>query len=450
MRKGTLRALLKPDIMELIEGRGWTALREALAEWPAPEVADLLVDLEKPERVLLFRSLPHDMAAEVFSHLEIEQRNELLRDLTDEETRALLADLSPDDRTNLLEELPGEVTQRLLNFLGPEDLAEARTLLGYPEESVGRLMTPDYIAIRPNWTVEQALAHIRQKGRDMETVNVVYVVDSSWRLLDELPLRRLIFAEPAQRIEEVMDHTYASVIATADREEAVRLIRRYDVIALPVVDTKGVLLGIVTVDDVMDVAEEEVTEDFHKLATVGPIHTSVRDATVPFLYRRRIGWLLTLVGINVFASAAIAMHEETIAASVALVFFLPLLIDSSGNAGSQAATLMVRALATGDVKGKDWFRLLSKELAVSSAMGITMAVAVSVVGVLRAPDVIPVVAVTMFVVVIIGSMTGMSLPFILSRFGADPATASAPLVTSIADIAGVLVYFGLASWWLMS
>ncbi len=443
-----LKALLKPDIKELIEGRGWTALREALAEWPAPEVADLLVDLDQPERVLLFRSLSRDQAAEVFAHLDIEQRNELLRDLTAEETRALLSDLPPDDRTNLLEELPGEVTQRLLNMLGPEDLAEARALLGYPEESVGRLMTPEYVAVRPNWTVAQALAHIRQKGRDTETVNVIYVVDSNWRLLDELPLRRLIFAEPEQRVEEIMDHTYASVIATADREEAVRLIQRYDVIALPVVDTKGVLLGIVTVDDVLDVAQEEVTEDFHKLATVGPIHTRIREAPVLLLYRRRIGWLLTLVGINVFASAAIAMHEETLAASVALVFFLPLLIDSSGNAGSQAATLMVRALATGDVKGKDWLMLVGKEIAVASAMGITMALAVSIVGIFRAPEIIPVVAMTMFLVVIIGSVTGMSLPFILSRFGADPATASAPLVTSIADISGVLVYFGLASWWL--
>jgi magnesium transporter len=443
------KALLKPDIKELIQGRGWTALRQALSEWPPPEVADLLTDLDKSERVLLFRSLSRDMAAEVFAHLELEQRNALLRELTDEETRALLSDLSPDDRTSLLEELPGEVTQRLLNFLTPADLAEARALLGYPEESVGRLMTPDYIAVRPNWTVEQALAHIRQQGREMETVNVVYVVDANWRLQDELDLRRLIFAEPSQRVEEIMDHTYASVIATADREEAVRLIRRYDVIALPVVDSKGVLLGIVTVDDVMDVAEEEATEDFHKLATVGPIQTSLRDATVGLLFRRRIGWLLTLVGINVFASAAIAMHEETLAASIALVFFLPLLIDSSGNAGSQAATLMVRALATGDVKGKDWFGLLGKELLVASLMGLAMAVAVSMVGVLRAPEVIPIVAMTMFLVVIIGSVTGMSLPFILSRMGADPATASAPLVTSIADITGVLIYFGIASWYLL-
>jgi magnesium transporter len=227
------------------------------------------------------------------------------------------------------------------------------------------------------------------------------------------------------------------------------MIGRYDLTALPVVDSDGVLVGIVTVDDVLDVAEEEATEDFHRVGSVGPIRGSLRDARLPTLYRRRIGWLLVLVFVNLLSGAGIAYYQDTIAATVALVFFLPLLIGSAGNAGAQASTLMVRAMATGDVDAGDWLRLLGRELAVAMALGLTMALAVSVIGVFRAgSDVATVVAVTMVAVVVVGSLVGMSLPFLLDRLGLDPATASAPLVTSIADIAGVLVYFALASWYL--
>lgn len=437
-----------PDIPELIHARDWAALREAMADRAAPEIADHLTELSKPDRVLLFRALARAQAAAVFAYLEPHWQETLLEDLTDDETRDLLAGLPPDDRTQLLEELPGQVTQRLLNLLTPGDLEEARWLLGYPAESVGRLMTPDYVALRPEWTVEQALAHIRAKGKDSETINVVYVVDHDWRLLDDMELGRLILAVPGARVQEIMDHAFVAVPAQADREEAVQLMLRYDLIALPVVDSDGVLLGIVTVDDVLDVAEEEATEDFHRVGSVAPLRTSLKDATVGYLYRRRILWLLALVVVNIFSGAGIAAFSDTIAASVALVFFLPLLIGSGGNAGSQSATLMVRALATGDVGLRDWLGMLGKELAVSGALGITMAVAASLIGIFRAPEVTLVVAATMFVIVIVGSLLGMSLPFLLTRFGMDPATASAPLITSLADIAGVLIYFSIAAWYL--
>ncbi len=436
------------DIAELIHARDWAMLRRALADVPAPEIADRLTELDKPDRVLLFRALARPQAAAAFAHLEPQWRRTLLEDLTDDETRELLAGLPPDDRTQLLEELPGQVTQRLLNLLSPEDLKEARWLLGYPAESVGRLMTPDYVAVRPEWTIEQALAHIRAKGKDSETINVVYVVDQEWRLLDDIELRRLILAAPGTRVEEIMDHAFVTVPAHADREEAVLLMLRYDLIALPVVDSDGVLLGIVTVDDILDVAEEEATEDFHRVGSVAPLRTSLKEATVGYLYRRRILWLLALVVVNIFSGAGIAAFSDTIAASVALVFFLPLLIGSGGNAGAQSATLMVRALATGDVGMRDWLRMLGKELAVSGALGITMAVAASLIGIVRAPEVTLVVASTMFVIVIVGSLMGMSMPFLLTRLGFDPATASAPLITSLADIVGVIIYFSIAAWYL--
>jgi magnesium transporter len=443
-----LKELLKPDILELVETRDWEVLRDVLADWPAPEIADLLRHMRKQERVLLFRVLPRDVAGGVFAYLELDRQDELLRDLSDEEARHILARLDPDDRTQLLGELPGQATQRLLNLLAPDDLEESRWLLGYPDESVGRHMTPHYVAVHPEETIEQALNHIRAHGRDSETINLVYVVDADWHLLDDLELRKFILAPADATVADLMDRSFVSVAATANRHTAVRLIRKYDKVALPVVDSEGVLLGIVTVDDVLDIAEQEATEDFHRVGSVGPIRTSLRDAPLTFLFRKRIGWLLALVFVNIFSGAGIEFFEDTIQSAVALVIFLPLLIGSGGNAGSQSATLMVRALATGDVRGADWFRMVGRELRVALLLGVAMAVAVAAVAFFRAPEILAVVTVTMTLIVLVGSILGMSLPFLLTRFGLDPATASAPLVASLADISGILIYFSVASWYL--
>jgi magnesium transporter len=440
---------LKPDILERLERHDWPAIRDALAEWPAPEIADLLADLRKPDRVLLYRALPRDLASDVFAYLDVDRQDALLHDLSDDETRHILANLEPDDLTHLLEELPGQVTQRMLTLLGGDDLREARFLLGYPEDSVGRLMTPQYVAVHPQWTIDQALHHIRATGVDSETINRIYVIDDESRLLDDISLRAIILASPDSAIADIMDHSYTSVSAFVDREESVSLIRKYDLVALPVVDSGGILVGIVTVDDVLDVAVEEATEDFHRVGSVGPIRMSLHDATLGFLYRRRIPWLLALVFMSIFTGAVLNHYEATIQQVAALVFFLPLLIGSAGNAGSQAATLMIRAMATGDVKLRDWFQLLGKELGVSIALGVTMAAGVALVAYYYGGmSVAVIVSATMAGVVMIGSMLGMSLPFLLQRFGMDPATASAPLVASIADITGVLLYFGIATWYL--
>jgi magnesium transporter len=444
----TLKDVLKPEILELIEARDWAVLRDLLADWPAPEIAELLLHLRKEDRVLLFRALPRSVSTEAFSHLEVEQQDNLLRDMTDEETRTLLADLPPDDRTHLLEELPGRATQRLLNLLDAEKLKEARWLLGYPEESVGRLMTPDYVAVRPEWSVAEALRHIRTQGRTSETVNYIFVVDEQGHLLDGIELRYFIVAATDATVADLMDHSVVSVSAFADREEAVMLIRRYDQFVLPVVDSGGVLVGIVTVDDVLDVQEQETTEDFHRSASVGRLKISLREASAAVLYRARIGWLMVLVFMNIFSGAGIAAFEETLEAVIALAFFLPLLIDSGGNAGSQSATLMIRAMAVGDVRMSDWFRLLGKELGVALTLGLTMALGVAAIAYFRAPDIMAVVALTMTVVVLAGSLIGMSLPFLFTRLGWDPATASGPLITSLADISGVLIYFSIATWFL--
>ncbi len=445
MENDATRTLVS-EIEELFAARDWAGLRRRLAETPAPEVADVLGELGKAERAFAFRLLPRELAAEVLSLLEPSQQNALLTDLNEDETRQLLATMRPDDRTQLLEELPGMATQRLLNLLSASDLAEARHLLGYPEDSVGRLMTPDYVAVRPHWTVGQALQHIRRRGRDSETINTIYVTDDHWVLQDAVELRRFILADPEAPVSEIMDHSFVSVSAFADREESVRLIQRYDLDALPVVGSDGVLLGIVTIDDVLDVAEEETTEDFHKTAAIAPLLGSYREATVWSVFRRRVGWLLVLVVVNLASSGVIAAYEEVLASTIALAFFIPLLIDSGGNAGAQSATLMVRALATGDLHMRHWLATLGKEVGIGAFLGVSMGLASALLGLFRGgPTVAIIVGLSMISIVLTANLIGVVLPFLLTRLRVDPAVASSPLITTLADATGLLIYFSIAT-----
>lgn len=437
------------NVKQLIEERQWQVLKEELKAMPIPDIADLLLEMDKGERVLLFRVLPRSISSEVFSYMVHEHRNALLKELTDEETRNLLSNLRPDDRTTLFEELPGQVTQKMLNLLSPQDIKEARLLLGYPEESVGRLMTPDYVAVRSEWTVEQALQHIRIKGKDSETLNVIYVVDQKWHLLDALDLHRFILTPPETTVSQLMDNSYTSLSAFDDREEAVHVMLRYDLFVLPVVDSEGVLLGIVTADDIMDVAEEEATEDFHRTAAVYPLKSSYREASIWELFSKRIGWLVILVLVSLLSSGIISYYETTLQSLIVLTVFIPLLIGSGGNAGAQSATLMVRAMATGDVEVSQWFKTINKEMLVGVALGITMGIAGFVLGYLRGDyEIAIIIGITMMAIIIVANLIGVTLPFILTRLGIDPAVASNPLIASIVDATGLLIYFGVATYFL--
>lgn len=436
---------IKIEINELFAGRNWAQAREVLRDVPAPDIADLLPDMEKSDRILLFRLLPRPLAEEVFSYLESRRKDDLLKDLTDDETRRLLAGLSPDDRAEFFDELPGLATQRLLNLLNPKDRRKTLQLLGFPEESVGRLMTPDYVAVRPEWTIEEALRHIRKKGRDSETINVIYVVDDSWKLVDALELRRFILAPTEYAVEQIMDRTFVSITATEDREEAVRMIQHYDLVALPVIDTEGVLLGTVTVDDVLDVAQEEATEDFHRVAGVAPLKMSYRESSLWSLYRKRIGWLAALILVNMASGHVIARHEELILSSIALAFFIPLLIATGGNAGSQSATLMVRAIATGDLRPNQWLWAAGREVLVGLSLGVSLGLATWFLGFYRGGvDMAVVIFLTMSAIVLISNLIGVGLPFLLNRLGLDPAVASSPLITTVVDFVGLTIYFFIA------
>lgn len=433
----------------LVEQREISTLRNLLAAQPVPEIVSEIVELEPAARALVFRLLAHDPAVEVFSNLEVDEQDELLQHLSDQETRRLLADLSPDDRTLLFEEMPGEVTQKLFKLLSPEDLAETRALLGYPEESVGRLMTPDYIAIRPSWTIERAIEEIRKEGKDSETVNRVYVIDRQGKLLDSIRLRQLILAEPKDTVKDIMTYQPVSLSAFDDREEAVRQMRDYDVFVLPVVDSDNVLLGIVTFDDVLDVAEEEATEDIHKSSGMMALRKSYRNASPWMLVRGRIGWLAVLVVAHLFSSGALAANEAKLQASVALAFFVPLLIGTGGNSGSQAATMMVRALVTDDIDLSHWWRALLKETLVGIMLGVGLALLASGLGYYRGGmDIAKVVGISMVTIVLVANLVGVLLPFILSKLKIDPTTASSPLIATICDVMGLMVYFGIAGYFL--
>lgn len=450
-----LQTVLSDEILTCIENRDWQGLARSRYKWPdpdivAPDIIDEMDQLDKKDKVLLFRALPRDLAVEVFAYLEGDTADDLLVSLTDAETRSMLREMSVDDRTALLEELPGELTQRLLGMLSPEDLAEARQFLGYPEESVGRLMTPDYVKVSVGWTVGRALEHIREVGHESESLSVVYVVDSRGILVDGLPLQRFILSPPETPVRAIMDESFLSLEATADREEAVRLAQRYHRLMLPVVDTRGVLIGVVTVDDIMDVSEEETTEDFHLQAAVTPLRTSYRDARVFDLFRSRIGWLGVLVVVNLVSSGVIAAYETTLDTVVVLAFFIPLIIGTGGNAGSQSATLMIRAISTGEIRIDQWFRVFAKELVIGLLIGLALGVLGFGLGYWRGgPEVGLVVFLTLVSILVITNLIGMSLPFVLNLVKADPAVASGPLITSVADAVGLLIYFGFATWILL-
>ncbi len=435
------------ELQNLIENKRWSQLKERLVKVPSPEVLDVLFLGEKHDRVLIFRSLPRQKSAEVFAYLEPEQQDALLHDLTDAETRNLLSNLSPDDRTALLEELPAPVTRRLLGLLSAPDLQEARELLGYPEESVGRLMTPDYVSVYSDWTVGKALEHIRVHGKDSETVNMIYVVDKSGNLLDDIRLRRLMLADLETKIKDLMDNSFAALSAFDDREQAVTLMKKYDLMAIPVVDSEHSLIGIVTFDDVMDVAEEEATEDMQKAASVAPLKMTYHRATVLNLYSKRAGWLIALVLMNLASAIVLSVFEEKLTSAIVLVVFIPLLIGGGGNAGAQAATLVIRALVIGDINLNQWAQTIGKETLVGLLLGLTLGALGGVLGFFYGGfqwRIAVVIGSSMLSIVLFANLIGMLLPFVLAKLKIDPAVASGPLITTIVDAGGLLIYFLIA------
>ncbi|MBV1796183.1 magnesium transporter [Siccirubricoccus sp. G192] len=438
-----------PDLdLEPLFARGDTgAVRAALAAMHPADAASAMAALPLAQARAALGLLPGPARrAAVFDYLPDLVQTELARSLPRPELAALVAAMSHDDRADLFRHLAPEEREALLPALAQAEREDLRRLASYPEGTAGAVMTSDYATLAPDLTAREAIEALRREAPDRETIYVAYVVDPERRLLGAVSLRDLVLAPAGTRVATLMRRDPAYARVDEPRGGVAARIARYDLLALPVLDAEGRLVGIVTQDDAMDVAEAEATEDFRKAGAVPNLAAGLRDAGVGLLYRRRVGWLVALVFGNLLSGAGIAAFEDVIAANLALVFFLPLLIASAGNAGAQAATLTVRALATGDVRMSDWGRLLAREALVALALGGTMAAAVAAVGLLRGgPGVALVAALTMVLVVLVGSLVGLSLPFLLDRLGLDPASASAPLVTSVADVTGVLIYLGIAN-----
>jgi len=443
------------ELREIIHQQNWQLLRDRLRELNPSDVSDLIIALPAEEEPFVFRALSKEQAAEVFSYLPPPHQEELISALTNEQVRSVLQSMRPDDRTRLLEEMPAEVTRRLLTTLSPDDLKNVRWLLGYPEDTAGRYMTPKYVTIDPQMTASQALEHIRRTGRGMETINVVYIVDSKGKLMEDIRLASLVLADPESKVIDIQDPPMVKLLASDDREEVLKAFERYDRLALPVTDADGHMLGIITVDDILDVAEQEATEDMQKLGGMEALEAPYLNVGVWSMIRKRAGWLSALFLGEMLTATAMTYFEGEIARAVVLALFVPLIISSGGNSGSQATSLIIRALALRELRLRDWFRVFRREI----ISGMSLGALLGAIGFIRivlwekvhftdyGPHYLLVgftVWIALLGVVTFGTLAGSMLPFILRRLGFDPATSSAPFVATLVDVTGLCIYFSVA------
>ena len=460
---------MKSEIQKLVEQRNFAALKQKLAAMEAADIAELVGELDGKEMGVVFRLLSTDKAAEVFSHLSLDKQERLIEILSGEAMVKILNEMSPDDRTELFEELPEDVAQRLIGGLSWAERQVAIDLLKYPEHSVGRLMTPEFVTIKPNWTVKQALEHIRKVAPQKETINVVYVVDSAGRLIDDLELADLVLADPDATVDEIIDRHPVALLATADQTEAVDMMKKYDAVALPVVDDKGVLVGIVTIDDVMDVAEEEDTEDFQKMSAVVALEEPYFATTIVEMLRKRLPWLALLFCAELLTVLALNKFESRLDVAIfaLTVLFMPLINSTAGNTGSQMAGLVIRGLAVHEMRPSHWWRILGRELLTGGTMGLTLGLLGTIAAVLllgfRQSSVSGSflmlstdlwikaigVGVSIAVAVTVANIIGAMIPLVFQSLGLDPAVTSGPFLASIMDVTGVVIYFTIASSLLM-
>ncbi len=447
--------LLGPELAELIAQRDFTALREILCDFPAPDIAEIFYDLAPGDEAVLLRLLPRELAAEVFEHLPVEDQEKMLQALGSEQVAQILNDIAPDDRTALLQELPAAATQKLLALLNPAERKIATDLLGYPEHSIGRRMTPEYVAIQQNWTVAEVFARLRQEEHKRDAMNQLYVVDNKGRLVDYVRLRNIVVAPPQMPVLELLENQQLCLRAADDQETAVTAFKKYDVTMLPVVDSNEVLVGVVTVDDVLDVAETEATEDIQKLGGMEALDAPYLKIGMFSMVKKRAGWLSALFLGEMLTASAMSHFEGELASAIVLGSFIPLIISSGGNSGSQATSLIIRAMAVRDVTLRDWWRVMSREILAGLALGCVLAV----LGVIRILTwqylglknygqhfalIAATVGCSLIGVVLFGSLAGAMLPFVLRRLGFDPAVSSAPFVATLVDVTGLIIYFTVA------
>ncbi len=422
------------------------------------EVADLLCQVPQGEQLVLFKQLSPQAAVTVFEFLPFNIQKSLINALEPEMTASILSEMSQDDRTAFLEELPNAAVNELLKLLPLTERIAALKLLGYPENSVGRLMTTDYLAVKQNWTVQQVLNYIRKYGRDSETINVIYVVDDDGKLIDDLRIKEFLFAPLDQTVQDLTDHRFVSLSVNDDDEEAIKVFSREDRVALPVTDKEGVLIGIVTIDDILDLMAEEDTQDIQKIGGTQALEYPYMQTPFLSLMGKRASWLVILFLGELLTATTMGYFEDEISKAVVLALFLPLIISSGGNSGSQASTLIIRALVIGEVTLRDWWKIMKREI----LSGLFLGSLLGTIGFMRisvwstfsniyGPHWL-LIAITIFFaligVVLWGTISGAMLPLLLKKLGYDPATASAPLVATLVDVTGIIIYFITAAFFL--
>ena len=452
-----LGKLLQPEVQSLVAARDFAGLRTLFAEWPPADLAEIIADLPEDDKVVVFRVMPQELAAGIFEYLDSDAQEALLHSMGQEHAVKLLNEMSPDDRTALLEELPPEAVKRLVGSLSPAERSVAQSLLGYPEKSVGRLMTPDFVAIRPDMSVQEVLDHVRARGRDSETLNVLYVLDDHGKLIDDLRIREFLIRPLHEKVSDLMNDVFVALKVTDSEESAVEVFRKYDRTVLPVVDSGGRLLGVVTVDDVLDVAQQAATEDIQKYGGLeAALDLPYMSTGLWEMFRKRGSCLVILFLGEMLTATAMQSFEEEIEKAVVLSLFLPLVISSGGNSGSQSSTLVIRAMALGEVKLGDWWRVARREI----VSGLSLGVLLGAVGFLRIlfwavfgfahygphPYILALaVGLALIGIVGWGSLAGAMLPFVLRVCRVDPATSSAPFVATLVDVTGLIIYFLVAA-----
>ncbi len=435
-------------VRDLLENKQYTTLRQTLSEMNEADIAAVFEDLEDAEQLKLFRILPKDMAADVFSYLDVDNQHYIISSLSDKDAAGIIDNLMADDATDLIEEMPANVVKRLLALASPETRRDINHLLRYPEDSAGSIMTVEYVDLKENLTVEQAINRIRKVGLDSETINICYVLDSRRKLVGTVALRYLLLMDPDELIGDIMHENVIAINTLMDQEEVARTFQKYDFTAMPVVDNESRLVGIITVDDVVDIMEKEATEDIEKMAAIVPTDKPYMRTGVFETYKKRIPWLLLLMISATFTGKIISSFEDALSVYVILTAFIPMLMDTGGNAGGQASVTIIRGLSLDEIEFGDMLRVIGKEIRVAALCGLTLAVCnfaklmlFDKVGM----SVALVVCFTLVCVVLIAKVVGCTLPMFAKKLGFDPAVMASPFITTIVDAISLLIYFQIAT-----
>ncbi|MBR3684011.1 MAG: magnesium transporter [Lachnospiraceae bacterium] len=436
------------ELLELVKTKQYTVLRQELSELNEPDIAAFLQELEEDEMLKIFRILPKSLAADVFAYLDLEEEQMIITSLSDREAANIVNNLMADDATDLLEEMPASIVKRILANANSETRRDINHLLRYPEESAGSIMTVEFVDLKENITVADAIHKIRNVGLDSETINICYVLDVKRKLLGTVALRYLLLSDPDELIGDIMHENVISINTMMDQEEVARQFQKYDFTAMPVVDNEDRLVGIITVDDVVDIMQEETTEDMEKMAAIVPSDKSYMRTGVFETYKKRIPWLLLLMISATFTGGIIASFEDALSLCSILTVYIPMLMDTGGNAGGQASVTIIRGLSLNEIEFRDAFRVVWKESRVAFLCGVTLAAANFVKLMLLdrvSLTVALVVCITLVISVLVAKIVGCMFPMLAKKIGFDPAVMASPFITTIVDAISLMIYFMIAT-----